>query len=280
MATALFDRGFMATSSMGSISTLNGFASAEPPDMHDKACYQRGRAAREYMAQVQRVALPGTSNAAQQAEVLPERGTLIERGKKKGKAMMAAAAETARAVFEPIAVYIGRSPGWSGPVAQARPANTPVGTPAPVTAYAPEGKPTVLGGSAAAIAASAADALPMNRGAAPVSPRKPAKALAMRSDAGPALAAANARPAAKPLKVAHVRHHVRVAHPKPLPAPTAYTRPLSASTTDQALAAKHKRVAAAKPLSEEGDGGPSARSAVRGKPIRAKAKHEKPAADE
>jgi D-alanyl-D-alanine carboxypeptidase len=280
MATALFDRGFMATSSMGSISTLNGFASPEPPDMHDKACYQRGRAAREYMAQVQRVALPGTSNAAQQAEVLPERGTLIERGKKKGKAMMVAAAETARAVFEPIAVYIGRSPGWSGPVAQARPANTPVGTPAPVTAYAPEGKPTVLGGSAAAIAASAADAPPMNRAAAPVSPRKPAKALVTRSDAGPAQAAANARPAAKPLKVAHVRHRVRVAHPKPLPAPTAYIRPLSASTSDQALAGKHKRVAAAKPLSEEGDGGPAAKSAVRGKPIRAKAKHEKPAADE
>jgi hypothetical protein len=120
----------------------------------------------------------------------------------------------------------------------------------------------------------------MNRAAAPVSPRKPAQALVTRSDAGPAQAAANARPAAKPLKVAHVRHRVRVAHPKPLPAPTAYIRPLSASTSDQALAGKHKRVAAAKPLSEEGDGGPAAKSAVRGKPIRAKAKHEKPAADE
>jgi hypothetical protein len=183
-------------------------------------------------------------------------------------------------VFEPIAVYIGRSPGWSGPVAQARPANTPVGTPAPVTAYAPEAKPTVLDGSAVPIAASAADALPMNRAAAPVLPRKPAKALATRSDADPAAAAANVRPAAKPLKIAHVRHRVRVAHAKPLPAPTAYTRPLSASTSGQAPAGKHKRVAAAKPVGEEGDGGPSAKSIVKAKQIRAKAKHEKPAADE
>jgi hypothetical protein len=148
-----------------------------------------------------------------------------------------------------------------------------------VTAYTPEAKPTVLDGSAS-IAASAADALPMNRAAAPVLPRKAAKALARRSDAVSAQAAANVRPVAKPLKVAHVRHRVRVAHAKPLPAPTAYTRPLSASTSNEAVAGKHKRVAAAKPLSEEGDGGPSAKSAVRGKPIRAKAKREKPAADE
>src|SRR5205085_838033 len=85
------------------------------------------------------------------------------------------AMDTARAVFEPIAVYIGRAPGWSGPVAQARPANTPIGTPSPLTAYAPDAKSPVLDGSAAPIAASAADALPMNRGAAPIVPRKPTK---------------------------------------------------------------------------------------------------------
>jgi D-alanyl-D-alanine carboxypeptidase len=273
MATALFDRGFMATSAMGSIATLNGFASSEPPDMHGKACYGRGRAAREYMAQVQRVTLPGTSNAAQQAAVLPERDSLIQGAKKKGKAMMVAAADTARAVFEPIAVYIGRAPGWSGPIAQARPANTPVGTPPPVTAYAPEAKPTMLDGSAPPIAASAADALPMRRVAEPVA--KPTKVLATGSNAG-SIAGSAAKPAAKPVRTAHVRHRFRIAHAKPLPAPTEYTRSLSLNESDKPMPGRHKKIVAAKPAGEEGDGGTVIKTAVKAKPARAKAKREKP----
>jgi D-alanyl-D-alanine carboxypeptidase len=280
MATALFDRGFMATSSMGSIATLNGFASSEPPDMHGKACYGRGRAAREYMAQVQRVTLPGTSNAAQQAAVLPERDTLIQGAKKKGKAMMVAAADTARAVFEPIAVYIGRAPGWTGPVAQVRPANTPVGTPPPVTAYAAETKPIMLDGTAPPIAASAADALPMHRAAEqPVSSR-PAKVLATRSDAAAVAAPSAAKHPAKPAKVAQARHRVRTAHAKPLPAPTAYTRSLALSESDKPAPGKHRKVAAVKPVSEQGDGGVVAKPAARAKPMRAKAKPQKPVEDE
>jgi D-alanyl-D-alanine carboxypeptidase len=276
MATALFDRGFMSTSSMGSIASLNGFASSEPPDMHDQACYHRGRAAREYMAQVQRVALPGTSSAAEQAAVLPERDTLIERGKKKGKAMMVAAADTARAVFEPIAVYIGRAPGWTGPVAQVRPANTPVGTPPPVTAYAPETKPTMLDGTAPPIAASAADALPMRRAAEPVALR-PAKVLATRSDAPARVAPSEAKLPAKPAKVAQVRRRVRTAHAKPLPAPTAYTRSLALSETEKPAPGRHRKIAAVKPVGDQGDGGPLAKPVARAKPMRAKAKPAAPA---
>jgi D-alanyl-D-alanine carboxypeptidase len=282
MATALFDRGFVATSSMGSIATLNGFASSEPPDMHGQACYQRGRAAREYMAQVQRVALPGTSNAAQQAAVLPERDSLIQGAKKKGKAMVVAAADTARAVFEPIAVYIGRAPGWSGPVAQARPANTPVGTPSPVGAYA-ETKPTMLDGSAPPIAASAADAAPMGRVAEPVAARKPARILATREEGKPVhavLSRSDVKAAAKPATVAHARHRVRTAHAKPLPTPTAYTRSLAASESDKAPSGKHRRIAAVKPATEQGDGGLAPKAIAKSQPIRAKAKRQKPAEDE
>jgi D-alanyl-D-alanine carboxypeptidase len=280
MATALFDRGFMSTNSMGSIASLNGFASNTPPDMHDQACYHRGRAAREYLAQVQRVALPGTTNAVEQAQVLPQRDTLIQGAKKKGKAMMVAAADTARAVFEPIAVYIGRAPGWTGPVAQVRPPNTPVGTPPPVVAYAPETKPTMLDGTAPPIAASAADALPMHRAAEPVIPRGPAKVLATRGDARAVLKPIEAKVRAKPAKVAHARPRVRIAHAKPLPAPTAYTRSLAQSESDKPAPGKHKKVAAVKPVSEQGDGGPVAKPVARAKSMRAKAKPEKPVEDE
>jgi D-alanyl-D-alanine carboxypeptidase len=231
MATALFDRGFASTGSIGSAATLNGFTSSEPPDMHGKACYGRARATRDYMAAVQRVRTAAPSSLAQ-TEVAPERASLMDGAKKKGKAAVAAVADAARAGLATVAVYVGRAPGWSGPVAAARPANTPVGTPSPVTAYAAETKPTTLDGSAPPIAASAADALPMRRGTEPAA-KPPAKATAAREEAdSDADAAPKAKRAAKHAKAAHHRKHLPLA--------------------GRRHAGKHK-IAAAKPLAE-GDG--------------------------
>jgi hypothetical protein len=120
-------------------------------------------------------------------------------------------------------------------VAQVRPANTPVGTPPPVTAYAPEMKPTVLDGSALPIAASAADAQPMRRAAEPAAKLSAKAVAAAREDAdSTADAGPKVKPAAKHAKAAHHRRHV--------------------GTADARHGGKHKRVAAAKPLAE-GDGG-------------------------
>jgi D-alanyl-D-alanine carboxypeptidase len=269
MATALFDRGFASTGSIGSAATLNGFTSSEPPDMHGKACYGRARATREYMAAVSRVRAGAPSLA--QAEPGP---SLVEGAKKKGKAAAAAVADAARAGLATVAVYIGRAPGWMGPVAAARPANSPVGTPAPVTAYAPpDTSPSMLNGSAPPIAASAADALPMHRDTPPVVNRKPAKLIA-------ASRPSEAAGAAKTAKVAHARHRVKTAHTATVPAPTAYTRSLSAQASDQAPAVRHRKVAAVKAAAEQGDGGLSKKPAVKSKALKAKAKHTKPADDE
>ncbi|MEA2856495.1 MAG: D-alanyl-D-alanine carboxypeptidase [Methylobacteriaceae bacterium] len=239
MATALFDRGFASPGSMGPVTSLSASALSEPADMHGKACYGRGRATREFMADVQRVRVSVAPSAPQQAEVAPERGSLVERAKKKGRAAMKVVADGASAAYNVVAVYVGRAPGWSGPVANARPANTPVGTPPPVTAFAPETKPAVLDGSAAPIAASAADALPMRRAAQPAA--KPAKTVASREDDDSAADAAPKAKAAKHAKVAHHRH---------------------AKTAEGRHRGKHKQIAAAKPLAE-GDGA--------GKPVKAAA---------
>src|SRR4051794_10569976 len=247
MATALFDRGFASTSPIGSVATLNGFTSSEPPDMHDKACYGRARATRDYMAAVSRIRA-GVLNSVAQAETAPER-TPVERAKKRGKAAAAAVVDAARAGLATVAVFVGRAPGWIGPVAAARPANTPVGAPSPVTAYAPpESKPNMLDGSAPPIAASAADALPMHRDAPRVTARNPAKLLAK---AGPPEAPGRT----PPVNLAHARHRLRTAHAAVVPAPTTYTRALSAHTAEQPQAVRHKKVAAGKATAEEGDGG-------------------------
>jgi D-alanyl-D-alanine carboxypeptidase len=174
------------------------------------------------------------SGSAPVEAAAPERVSLLDNARKKGKAAMNAAADGVRAGLATVAVYVGRAPGWSGPVAQARPANTPVGTPPPVTAYAPEIKPAVLDGSAPPIAASAADALPTRR-ATDATAKRSAKALAAREDADPDVnASPKVKPAAKHAKAAHHRRHVR--------------------TADGRHGGKHKRLAAAKPVAQ-GDGG-------------------------
>jgi hypothetical protein len=109
---------------------------------------------------------------------------------------------------------------------------------------------------------------------------KPAKVLATRGDAPAATAPSEAKLPAKPNKFAQVRHRVRAAHAKPLPAPTAYTRSLALSETAKPVLGKHRKVAAVKPAGEQGDGGAIAKPAARAKPMRARAKPEKPAADE
>jgi D-alanyl-D-alanine carboxypeptidase len=232
MATALFDRGFMSTSSVGSVASLNASALSEPADMHGKACYGRGPATRDYMAAVQRARVAAAPRAPQQAEATPERGSLVEGARKKGRAAMKVVADGARAAYNVVAVYVGRAPGWTGPVANARPANTPVGTPPPVTAYAPETKPALLDGSAAPIAASATDALPLRRASDPAP--KPAKAVASREgDDSAGDAAPKTKAAAKHAKAAHHHRHSR--------------------TAEGRHGGKQKQVAAAKPLAE-GDG--------------------------
>jgi hypothetical protein len=97
----------------------------------------------------------------------------------------------------------------------------------------------VLDGSAAPIAASAADALPMRRAAQPAA--KPAKTVASREDDD---SAADATPKAKAAKHAKVAHHRQ------------------SKTAEGRHRAKHKQIAAAKPLAE-GDGA--------GKPVKAAA---------
>ncbi len=229
MATALLDRGFASRTPVGSVSTLNGFASNEPPDMHGKACSGRARATRDYMASVERIKVVMSNGSWQMQAAAPEPGSLVQNGKKKSKAAVNAAADALPAGLAVVSVYVGRAPGWDGPVAQARPANMPVGTPAPVSAYA-ETKPTVLDGSAAPIAASTVDALSLRRNAKPAAKPGP-KAVAARQNADNS--DADTAPQVKPAK------HAKAAHQRRL-----------VQTADHRHGGRRKHLAAAKPLAE------------------------------
>jgi D-alanyl-D-alanine carboxypeptidase len=130
MAATLFDRAFQGAAPQGPIASLPAFGVAAAPDMRDKVCRRRGKATQEYMAEVENLAAAAPPAASGPLGFLSA-----------AQAPQVAAKDVAhlpRPQFEPVEVYVGRAPGYDGPVARIRPAGTPVGTDAPVSAYASE----------------------------------------------------------------------------------------------------------------------------------------------
>ena len=154
-AAQLFDKGFGSGGGFGSVTAMGGGGIGQAPDMRGEACTRRARGG-GWAGEIEDFAIPlGTfqtqvdNNPAM--EMLLERsGALRPRPAGNGQAV----AHRAKPYFEPVAVYIGRAPGWSGAVARARAPGKPLtaaakpaaaGAPAlaGATAYAPQ-KPRVL----------------------------------------------------------------------------------------------------------------------------------------
>lgn len=122
-AAALLDRAFAAGVAQGSIEQLPSPGVVAAPDMHDSCCRHRGKAHAKFMAEIEDLSIP-----------LPEQ---YGAG---GRINVKQIANLPRVASEPIPVYVGRAPGYEGPVAGAREPGSPVGTPLSATAYAEEKK--------------------------------------------------------------------------------------------------------------------------------------------
>jgi D-alanyl-D-alanine carboxypeptidase len=143
-AASLFDRGFAQWGGgAGSVENLPSPGVNSAPDMHGEICSRRGRA-----AMVAGEEEEATAPIAAGARV----GT---RGMSMYSAAVVAEAVAPRALaamepvhFEPVPVFLGPKPGWTGPILAARPVDATgqkaAGAPPPVpdaTAYASPDKP-------------------------------------------------------------------------------------------------------------------------------------------
>lgn len=190
-AASLLDRAFQSGSAQGAITSLPTFGVAAAPDMRDNVCHHRGKANAEFLAEVEdmTVAIPSENGG--------------------GQVNVKDIAKLPRPQFEPVAVYVGRAPGYDGPVAGVRDPGSPVGSPSTITAYASE-KPEV---GASPVGRPAPDALSMRRHAARKSnahaPQarashvKPSRAIASRAPQKAEVKAPHGkeRQEAKPAKV-------------------------------------------------------------------------------
>lgn len=155
-AAALLDRAFQSGSAVGTLASLPSAGPTSAPDMRDAVCRHRGKATAEFMAEVEDMTIPVGGAAA---TGIPLLDTLSGAGQQ--RVSVKDIARLPRPQFQPVAVYVGRAPGYSGPVARARAAGAPVGQQPDLAAYASEKQE---GEGASPIGRAAPDATAMRRG--------------------------------------------------------------------------------------------------------------------
>lgn len=105
----------------------------EPPDLRDKVCHHRGKAVREFTAEIEDMSkpIPVAAGVARGAEGHSTWGGPA--GSAQAAPLLASQiASLPRPAFQPVPVYVGAPPNWTGPIARA------IGDTTPVAAYSAE----------------------------------------------------------------------------------------------------------------------------------------------
>ena len=117
-AVDLFDQAFI-TPQLGDFAKDLASIGGQPPDMREEICVHRGRKA---LIEAESEDLNAPIQTHEGAPAAQRNGALV--------------AALPRPGYDPIPVFVGPAPGYQGPVAGPRPANTPIGA----VAYAPQEK--------------------------------------------------------------------------------------------------------------------------------------------
>ena len=116
-------------------------------DLHDNVCWHRAKLAAVFQAQIKQLEAPLFAETAASPNPLDAFGGAAV---KRPAPVVATIALMPKPVFEPVSVYVGPEPGYQGPIAEARPPHSPVGTaplPEAASAYDEPVKPHGLAGS-------------------------------------------------------------------------------------------------------------------------------------
>ncbi|HEY8125302.1 MAG TPA: D-alanyl-D-alanine carboxypeptidase family protein [Methylocystis sp.] len=148
---ALLDRGFQSGAAVASLTTLPSSGPTAAPDLRESVCHHRGPAAAEFMAEIEDASVPVSTG-------VPLLDTL---GGAQQHTNAKEIAHLPRPRFEPVSVYVGRAPGYAGPVARARAPGAAVGEQPDLSAYAAQ--PETGDASASPISKPAPDAVSLRR---------------------------------------------------------------------------------------------------------------------
>ncbi|MHB8885354.1 MAG: D-alanyl-D-alanine carboxypeptidase family protein [Methylovirgula sp.] len=98
------------------------------PDMHNNVCRNRAKLSAAFTAQIKKLEAPLLAETAPAASPGPLAAFTGGAALKRLAPVAPTIALMPRPVFEPVSVYLGPAPGYQGPVAEARPPHSPVGT--------------------------------------------------------------------------------------------------------------------------------------------------------
>lgn len=133
---ALFDRAFAGidrpTRSVASLESR----SPPPPDMRSSICMKRGKAVAEFNAEIEQLIAPLTNRTEASLAKPDPSGLYASSALDQAVPMALRIGMVPPPAFDPLPVQIGVSDSYSGPIAQARPPHSPVGTQMPATASA------------------------------------------------------------------------------------------------------------------------------------------------
>jgi len=195
----LFDRAFTGIDRPKmSLAALGPTQGGAAPDMRDQICKARGKAKIQFSAEVEALAAPFTAETGSVSAPVSPSSPLFSTATlfRNAPPVMTRLDLVPTPIFTPVPVFIGRTPGYIGPVAQARPGHSPVGTEAPPeTASAYASDPAGLDNNP----------LKPDPTALPIRGRKPVKLAAPKHKAEPAVASeeADEKPVAKTGKAKH-----------------------------------------------------------------------------
>ncbi len=150
-AAVLLDRAFDGIDHPEeTLDELGGSSPGPAPDMHNSVCRHRAKAAKAFRAEIDRLEAPLLKQTAETIRA-PAPLAFFTGGATLDRLTPVAPtiALMPKPVFDPVPVHVGPEPGYQGPVAEARPAHSPVGTEAPpetASAYV-QAKPQGLAGS-------------------------------------------------------------------------------------------------------------------------------------
>lgn len=184
---ALLDRGFQSGAAVASLASLPSSGPTAAPDLRESVCHHRGPAAAEFMAEIEDASVPVSSG-------VPLLDTLG--GAPQQQMNAKEIAHLPRPRFEPVSVYVGRAPGYAGPVARARAPGAPVGEQPDLAAYAAQ--PEAGDASASPISKPAPDAVSLRRAKHAKAVKAARAAKAAKADAAKVDDIVADEPAAKP----------------------------------------------------------------------------------
>jgi D-alanyl-D-alanine carboxypeptidase len=152
MAAALLDRGFAGidrpSKSLADLAVQTSMNSpAAPPDMHQPICRKRGKAVVRFNTELDRLMAPLRTAKAKAPAASRHFVPTATEAPAGPLPMVLRITMLRRPAFDPVPVYVGAPEGYAGPIAQARPAHSPLGTAQPpsiVSAYAPATPATAL----------------------------------------------------------------------------------------------------------------------------------------